>query len=393
MSRLSPRRLPAQVALFRGDTRRTGRSPWRIPRRRPHVRWRFVTGRSVVASPVVDARGDVYAASLDGNVYALTASGVLRWKHRVGASIFSTPAITPSGLVVGADDEIVRSLDLRDGHMRWRFRVGPCPHLPGMGMDSVRCQVDSSPLVARGIVYVAADALYALDVSTGRLRWRAPLPGHAFASPALASDGTLVLGTKALAIMAFDGAKDGAPRWTKRGRYNCDTAPAIAPKGILTRRRGDGQGRSPADLPSRALHRGPVAYVGCDDGHLYAIEVRTGREIWRVATRRRIASSAAIGPRGRIYFGSDDGRLRVVSPEGKLVWSFATAAAIHASPLVDVSGSVVFGSRDDHLYALDASGRLLWKVRLGGDVDASVALRRDQTLIVGCDDGGVYALR
>ncbi len=385
--------------MYRGDAARRGRAAHRLPLRAPTLRWRFQAKRAVYAQPVIDGRGDVYIASLDGHVYALTAEGELRWKRRVGARIFSTPALTARGLLVGADDDALRLLDLETGQQRWRFETGPCRKLPGFGMDSVRCQVDSSPAISAdgSLAYVAADALYAIALTSGKARWRAPLSGHAFASVARAADGTLVVGTKALTVVGLASSDDGRERWRFKAHDNCDATPAIAAQAPLPGPPDDPSELSRATkeetLRIRRRRVGAVAYVGCDDGRLRAFEVASGRELWSVRTHRRVESSAAIGPRGRVYFGSGDGWLRVVSPEGKLVWRFRTQGAIHAAPVVDADGAVIVGSRDDHLYALDRDGRLLWKRRFGGDVDAPVAVAKDGTLIVGCDDGTVTALR
>lgn len=353
------------VAMFRGDTARLGRSTVRLPRQAPSLRWRYQTGRPIYASPVVDALGDVYVASLDGYVYALTAAGRLRWKYRVGARIFATPTLVRGGLVVAADDERVRLLSLDDGKVRWTARLGPCKKLPGEGMDRIRCQADGSPLATGdGRVWLAADAIYAFDLTSGARKARWPLPGHARASLARATDGTLVVGTQGHRVVAYDAR--GKERWQVDTRYHCDGTAAI---------------------------HGDVAYVGCDDGRLRALALADGALRFEVRTHGLLAGGVGVDAGGRLVFGSADGRLRVVDATGKLVFAYRAGAGIYSSPLIDATGALLFGARDDHLHALDTNGRLLWKVKLGGDVDSSAVLATDGTIYVGCDDGALYALR
>ena len=48
---------------------------------------------------------------------------------------------------------------------------------------------------------------------------------------------------------------------------------------------------------------------------------QTNKLKWKFGVEKRITSSPAIGLDGTIYFGSVDGKLYAVSPEGKLVWT------------------------------------------------------------------------
>jgi outer membrane protein assembly factor BamB len=46
-----------------------------------------------------------------------------------------------------------------------------------------------------------------------------------------------------------------------------------------------------------------------------------------------------------VWFGSEDGKLYAVSPEGSLVWSYATGGPVPSSPAIGPRGEVVVGSR------------------------------------------------
>ena len=55
-----------------------------------------------------------------------------------------------------------------------------------------------------------------------------------------------------------------------------------------------------------------MAYFGSADGHLYAVDARTGERRWRFrAPPGWMRSSPAVAD-GVIYFGSDDGNLYAV---------------------------------------------------------------------------------
>jgi outer membrane protein assembly factor BamB len=70
-------------------------------------------------------------------------------------------------------DNHVYALDASSGELRWRYLTGG--------------RVTSSPAVADGVVYVGShdNYVYALDASSGELRWRYQT-GHNVSSPAVA---------------------------------------------------------------------------------------------------------------------------------------------------------------------------------------------------------------
>ena len=96
-----------------------------------------------------------------------------------------------------------------------------------------------------------------------------------------------------------------------------------------------------------------VAYVGSQDRHLYAVDVRTGREMWTFKADDWVRSPGV--SRGVVYVGSHDGTLYALrAKSGREEWEFQTGAAITSSPAVS-DGVVYVGSEDGSLYALDAA--------------------------------------
>ena len=56
---------------------------------------------------------------------------------------------------------------------------------------------------------------------------------------------------------------------------------------------------------------GGIVYFGSYDGHLYAVDLKTGQEKWKFKTEDEVRSSPAISG-GIVYFGSYDGHLYAV---------------------------------------------------------------------------------
>ena len=95
-----------------------GASAAATPTSQGSVKWRFqVSGQYVLHRPVVGPDGGVVVASSSGNVYSLTADGVLRWVRGAGSD----------GLSIGADGTVyVGSMNTitaiaPDGSTRWAY--------------------------------------------------------------------------------------------------------------------------------------------------------------------------------------------------------------------------------------------------------------------------------
>jgi len=168
---------PSPWPMFRGGPQRLGSTSYRIPSQRPSVRWRYSTERPIYASPAVARDGTVYADSLDGSVLSLSAAGRLRWRYASGSQIFASPALTRDGIVVGTDADHLLLLDAATGQPRWSQQLGPCPVQMGVSLEGVRCDADSSALLAAdGMLYLGGDALYAYAQGGQRKATSSPRP-------------------------------------------------------------------------------------------------------------------------------------------------------------------------------------------------------------------------
>ncbi|MBN2288631.1 MAG: PQQ-like beta-propeller repeat protein, partial [Candidatus Glassbacteria bacterium] len=102
-------------------------------------------------------------------------------------------------------------------------------------------------------------------------------------------------------------------------------------------------------------------------------------------------SCPAIAADGTVYFGSHNGCLYAINPDGTLVWQFWTGGKIMKSPVIDTDGTVYIGSDDNYLYALDPQGRQKWRHHAASWF-SSPALGADGSLYAGTGDGYLYAL-
>ena len=131
-----------------------------------------------------------------------------------------------------------------------------------------------------------------------------------------------------------------------------------------------------------------VVYVGTRAGELVALELASGKLVWRYkVTGDGIGESSACVAGGAVFVGDLGGQLHAVDAvSGKGLWTYKTGQEIKSSPVV-VEGRVLVGSYDQSLYSFDArSGRLAWKLETEGPVHATPSVDSGTTYVSGCDE-------
>lgn len=88
------------------------------------------------------------------------------------------------------------------------------------------------------------------------------------------------------------------------------------------------------------------------------------KEEWRIVLKQdpvRCAESTPVfDEQGNLYFGSHNGSIYALSPEGKVLWQFVTEVKVYSSPTL-VDNKLYFGCNMSTLLCLNLDGELLWK--------------------------------
>ena len=173
--------------------------------------WKHKTGSSVTSSCHVTKDGTIVVGSHDRFLYALHANGTLRWRFKTSDSIWSSPASNSHGdLVLIASyaeyGDNIYAVDLDTGKARWRFEG------EGGFISSPSISPDESIVVfcsGYGIVY-------ALDLWTGELVWRKKFAGAIESTPVFTKNNRLFITTHDGEVAVVDGHK-GKLLWSKQG--------------------------------------------------------------------------------------------------------------------------------------------------------------------------------
>ena len=107
-----------------------------------------------------------------------------------------------------------------------------------------------------------------------------------------------------------------------------------------------------------------VLYFGSFDNYLYALDVKSGKEIWRFRTGEYGNSGSAVIKDGVIYFVPRDGILYALSLEGKAIWRYKTSGiSTWQKPPISGRGVLII-SENGFLYHIGFDGKEIFKKKI-----------------------------
>jgi outer membrane protein assembly factor BamB len=299
-----------------------------------------------------------------------------------GDARLSVPAIGP-GLAVSVGAGRVVGFDPTRGTVLWtvdraRGPIVPPALDPSAGEHGVVLYLEGADR--------KTSALVAIDASTRDRLWRVALGDVSRSGPAV-SEGRVFLGARDNAVYAVE-LETGRVAWKAKTQGRVDAAVAVADGRVFAVSENPTSGRatldalradsgklawsfSPSGLPAGAtsptVAEGAV-YVGFGDGTVRAVDAATGAERWHEPVRADFSplSSPAYAD-GLVYAVDRSGGLYAFDAKsGTRAWDYQfDGTADWAAPLV--SGPFVHVGLDDGTLAtVDAgSGHLRWQATFG----------------------------
>src|SRR5258708_27428941 len=168
---------------------------------------------------------------------------------------------------------------------------------------------ESSPVIADSVVYAGAGNgdLLAIDLETGKLRWKYSTGSLIGESSPAVSAGLVYIGDLAGVVHAVH-ANDGSRAWTFKTGSEVKSSPVIAGERVL---------------------------IGSYDTHLYALDRHTGKLAWKLKTDGQVHATPSVVD-GIIYFGGCDERFRPVrAADGAVLFQVPPDPHNRSSALVE----------------------------------------------------------
>lgn len=267
-----------------------------------------LTGTFVATRPAVD--GDIVVVPMGNTLVAFRlATGKEIWRGPKTEQGASVAADIGTAYVLGEDNNFY-ALDVATGRQKWK--VG---FVRGFG------SCESMPVVRDGVVYVTgsvllkpADAsrpasyyrhLFALDANTGKERWRYPATpvgntgGVCFTQPIVTADAFFAVADTTLYGVNLATGRD---RWV----------PFEVRRPVEGRERGVSVGG--------LVDAGPVL-VGLTSGYLIAFDKRSGKTAWEIPGQYRETSPSTAVAGRVLYFQGHPGAPPAAEVQGRIVYS------------------------------------------------------------------------
>lgn len=325
-------------------------------------------------------------------------SGWRPWRFRMSNDVWGTPSVAGDSVYVTSFE--VHALDVATGRRRFKTR-----------------DVAWSMAVADGRIHASdGPTLFALDAREGADLWR--LSTDAWVYSLKADRGTVVTGTRGGGVQAWE-ASNGQKLWELTGAQTDFESPEAGPAvhdgtvyvwkdarlRALEARTGDERWSYP--IGDAASCGGvPVRISSASDGYVYisagtrvlAVDVASGHVRWHfeapavfLCPPTFVPGPAVTG--GGIYLADYLGTVYALdAADGRDRWRIATEARSSIEPVLAAAGHVHVGSGKG-LYTLDAvTGTPKWRFQAGGDIVGAPAVA-DGRIHFGSTDRLLYTLK
>lgn len=355
----------------------------------PQLAWSAPIGagdsrRARLTTDPVVAGGRIYTLDATARVQATSTSGAPVWstdlteeRGRRASASGGALAVDGTRVYVASAFAFVAALNATTGEEIWRTEFD--------------APLTGSPAVSGGSIYVTAvdSSLWSLDAATGRIQWT--LPGTASLSTVARGSAPAIAGD--LVIFPTQAGELTAVR-RSNGQLSWNTA-------AVGRRTGSALATISA-ITGDPVVDGNRLYAANQSGRVFAIDTRTGQQIWSA----REAAVAPVWPvGGSVFLVSDENRLlRLDASDGSLIWAqqlplYTTDRVRRRLAIYPQNGPILAGGRlwvssgDGHLRGFDpVSGETVADIAIPGGA-ASAPIAAGGALYVLSREGVLHAYR
>jgi outer membrane protein assembly factor BamB len=354
--------------------------------------WQFNSGGNLAGEPIL-AGAKVFAARQSGIVYCFsTGNSTPLWQKDMGTNLRGTPGLGNETVYVGTTDNKLLALSTSDGTLQWSYQAGES--------ENRAYQFFTSALETGDRIYVGAASgyLYCLDKINGNLLWKHPLSDWIRSRPLVFGDTVYVATLDSKLYALKDEGSSASELWQiQLGEHGISTDLTGNSNGILVSGRdlmlysvapgtGEIQWRHglldgtwiddkfyAADIIGGQYQTSPVVvdsvvFTGGPGGFLHAIDVRSGRKLWRFETNGIISATPRVAE-GKVFVGQHSKNLEyyaVNQKTGEPVWIIENLGWTHVGATGYARNRIFVGTVSGKMHAIDADdGSILWTFNAG----------------------------
>lgn len=328
------------------------------------AKWVYHSPANVISTPATDGKLVFFGNSM-GTISAVDmVSGKEKWKFQTRGSVFSSPAISGKQVVIGSGDGWVYCLQTTNGKLIWKYQTGAA--------------VLGSPLIENDKVYIGSSDHHfrALELATGKEQWRfGGLNGPVMSKPVIEGD-KILFGAWDRNLYALN-KTNGQLIWQwNNGSTVLNFSPA-------------------ACIP---VIKDQVVYVVAPDRYISAIDLETGKTLWR-NNEATVRESIGISADGKVVYGKTMNDWIVAFPTSRekqsVAWKVNCGFGYEHVPsmLIEKDNTVVFGTKSGRVYAIDpVKQEKKWVFKIDNSMVNTVNMINSQQIIAATMDGKVTLL-
>jgi len=318
------------------------------------IRWSFATDDILMSTPVYaqgilivgsghngflkpdDASSQTWGRPGGNTVYAYSMEGKPLWQFHTDGEDMPTPGIDGTSVIFGNGDAHAYALDLNTGKLKWRTALAGAVTMASTAVDN-------------GVAFISSchNAPYfcetrALDVRTGRTLWT-NVNGGSDCAPAVANGLVFVNSnrndethyhTGGSDIVAALDEKTGQTRWT----YESDPGPYTFP--------ATNERQIAGTVADGVLYQ-PIG----NSSRVIAFDAATGKVLWNLRTWADVKMSPVV-KQGRVYFGDTGGILYSVdAAKGTVLHTSSFLQPFSSAPPL-IAGDTIFAAAGSVIIAM-----------------------------------------
>ncbi|MCF7849116.1 MAG: PQQ-binding-like beta-propeller repeat protein [Kiritimatiellales bacterium] len=322
------------------------------------------------------------------------------WRFNAGGAVYNTPVSDGDRIYFSAKKGMVIAVDLK-GSKVWKKTF--------MRQNDAGEETPyrfEAPLAVFGETVVAGTTrgmLFALDAQNGETQWTNDVGGPVIGSPNLAADGNLIVIDQSEGALHCLELKTGKRLWKTDGVERCDGSATVGGGRIVFgscaaamhvyssvdgKHLKDVEMEGDAQIAGGAVLLGNSAFAGTREGELVHVDVESGNIIWTNIDGEDQAFSTPAVTDLKVVYGNDDGMVYALDrKDGKQLWKFDTGG-MPTSPVIAKDKVVV--TADGVLFLLNLEdGSKLWSKEVSDEITSPAII--GGMIVVGADDGTVTA--
>jgi outer membrane protein assembly factor BamB len=307
----------------------------------------------------------VYGNSLGYVNAKSTRTGKLIWQKKIAGPVYSTPVTDGKIVVLGTVDGKIIGIDGRRGDLLWEVKTGR--------------PVLAEGIIDKGSVFIGGgdSIFYSINTKSGKVNWKfSELSGLVQGKPALSAS-AVVFGAWDRHLYCLD-RETGSLRW----KWDNGKPQVLYSPGNV--------------FPVCSGNR---VFIVAPDRFMTAIDLATGKEIWRTA-RHHVRESMGAAPDGSVIYAKlmNDTVIAVPANDNnfRTIWKANAGFGYEHSPcpVYASEGQVVTGTRDGLVLSIDpASSAVQWKYKAGTSAVNKIVSDRNQVLWLTITEGRILGIK